>query len=79
MLSMLALAAALAFYTALSFAPLLMPERGEPFVYQTNQFDRILRKRGIENLVYAGFATDMCILRSPGGSSRWRSFPTASS
>jgi nicotinamidase-related amidase len=54
-------------YAHIDRAPLLMPEPGEPFVYQTNQFDRILRKRGIENLIYAGFATDMCILRSPGG------------
>ena len=40
---------------------------GEPFVCQTGQFDRALRRRGIENLIYTGFATDMCILRSEGG------------
>lgn len=40
---------------------------GEPFVYQTNQFHRALQRRGIENLIYTGFATDMCILRAPGG------------
>jgi len=37
------------------------------YAYQTGQLDRLLRKRGIENLVYTGFATDMCVLRAPGG------------
>jgi len=40
---------------------------GEPFVYMTGQFDRILRRRGIENLIYTGFAADMCVLNAPGG------------
>jgi nicotinamidase-related amidase len=40
---------------------------GEPFVHQTNQFHRVLARHGIENLIYTGFATDMCILRAPGG------------
>ena len=39
----------------------------EPVVHQTAQFDRVLRRRGIVNLIYAGFATDMCILNAPGG------------
>ncbi|MCC6446278.1 MAG: isochorismatase family protein [Armatimonadetes bacterium] len=39
---------------------------GKPLALQTSPFDRILRRRGIENLVYAGFAADMCILRAPG-------------
>jgi nicotinamidase-related amidase len=43
------------------------PEPDEPIVHQTDQFDEVLRERGIVNLVYAGFATDMCILRAPGG------------
>lgn len=38
---------------------------GEPFVAETKDFDAILRERGIENLIYAGFATDMCVLFSP--------------
>lgn len=46
---------------------IVYPEPGEPIVYQTGQFDRILRKRGIVNLIYTGFATDMCILNAPGG------------
>lgn len=44
-----------------------LPLPGEPFVHQTGQLDRALRRRGIENLIYAGFATDMCVLRAPGG------------
>ena len=39
----------------------------EPVVHQSAQFDRLLRRRGIVNLVYTGFATDMCILNAPGG------------
>jgi nicotinamidase-related amidase len=48
-------------------ARIVFPLPGEPFVHQTAQLDRTLRRRGIENLVYAGFATDMCVLRAPGG------------
>lgn len=48
-------------------AKIACPLPGEPFVFQTSQLDRALRRRGIENLVYAGFATDMCVLRAPGG------------
>ena len=28
---------------------------------------KALRFHGIENLIYSGFATDMCVLRAPGG------------
>lgn len=48
-------------------AKIVFPLPGEPFVFQTGQLDRALRRRGIENLIYAGFATDMCVLRAPGG------------
>ncbi len=48
-------------------AAIVAPLPGEPYVYQTPQMDRALRRLGIENLVYTGFATDMCILRAPGG------------
>ena len=48
-------------------AQIVFPLPGEPFVHQTGQLDRALRRRGIENLIYAGFATDMCVLRAPGG------------
>jgi len=46
---------------------IVSPLPGELFVYQTEQFDRALRAKGIENLIYTGFATDMCVLRAPGG------------
>jgi nicotinamidase-related amidase len=48
-------------------ARVVQPLPGEPFVFQTGQFDRVLRRHGIENLIYTGFATDMCILRAAGG------------
>jgi len=54
-------------YARMDVAKVVAPLPGEPFVYQTGQFDRALRRRGIENLVYTGFATDMCVLRAPGG------------
>jgi nicotinamidase-related amidase len=48
-------------------ARIAFPLPAEPFVHQTGQLDRLLRRRGIENLIYTGFATDMCVLRAPGG------------
>ena len=54
-------------YARMDRAKIVAPMPGEPFVYQTGQFDRALRRHGIENLIYSGFATDMCVLRAPGG------------
>lgn len=48
-------------------AEAVAPLPGEIYAFQTGQFDRALRRRGIENLIYCGFCTDMCVLRSPGG------------
>lgn len=39
-------------------------EPGDQVILTGGQFDRILRERGIKNLVYTGFATNMCILDS---------------
>ena len=39
----------------------------EPLVFYTNQLDAYLQERGVETLIYTGFATDMCILNSEGG------------
>ncbi|MGI8423743.1 MAG: cysteine hydrolase family protein [Chloroflexota bacterium] len=39
-------------------------EPGDQVVVTGRQFDRILREGGIKNLVYTGFATNMCILQS---------------
>lgn len=54
-------------YAHMRRAKVVDPLPGEIYVFQTNQFHRALHQRGIENLIYAGFATDMCILRAPGG------------
>ena len=54
-------------YAHMRRAKVVDPRPGEVYVFQTNQFHRALRRRGIENLIYTGFATDMCILRAPGG------------
>lgn len=54
-------------YTRMDRAAVVAPQPGDLYCHQTNQLDRALRRRGIENLIYAGFATDMCVLRAPGG------------
>ncbi|HEX2185164.1 MAG TPA: isochorismatase family protein, partial [Chloroflexota bacterium] len=41
------------------------PEPGDQVILTGRQLDRICRERGIKNLVYTGFATNMCILDSP--------------
>ena len=48
-------------------AKVLEPAADEIYVWQTGQFDRALRRRGIEDLIYTGFCADMCVLRAPGG------------
>jgi nicotinamidase-related amidase len=48
-------------------AAIVAPEPGDIYAWQTGQLDRLLRRRGVENLIYCGFATDMCVLRAPGG------------
>lgn len=48
-------------------AAIVAAKPGEPFVQQTDQMDQVLREHGIENLIYTGFAADMCVLRAPGG------------
>lgn len=39
-------------------------EPGDQVILTGGQLDRICRRRGIKNLVYTGFATNMCILDS---------------
>jgi len=48
-------------------AAVVAPLPGEIYAFQSGQLDRLLRRRGIENLIYTGFASDMCLLRAPGG------------
>lgn len=54
-------------YTEMDRAAVVAPQPGDVYCHQTNQLDRALRRRGIENLIYTGFAADMCLLRAPGG------------
>ena len=54
-------------YAQMDRARVVEPLPGEPFAYETGQLHRLLRRRGIANLIYTGFATDMCVLRAPGG------------
>lgn len=42
------------------------PMQGDTVVVTTEQFDGWLRTRGIDTLLYTGFATNLCILESPG-------------
>ena len=39
-------------------------EPGDQVILTSAQFDRICRSKGIKNLIYTGFATNMCILGS---------------
>ncbi len=48
-------------------ASIAKAEPGEPLVYSTRDLHNLLRSEGVNSLIYCGFATDMCILRSPGG------------
>lgn len=48
-------------------AAVVSPVGSEPLVFYTDTFDDYLKARGIETLIYTGFATDMCILNSEGG------------
>jgi len=54
-------------FSEMGRAKIVDPQEGDVYAFQTDQFDRALRRRGIENLIYTGFATDHCILRAPGG------------
>lgn len=39
-------------------------ELGDQLIITGRQFDRICRSKGIKNLIYTGFATNMCILHA---------------
>lgn len=51
----------------MDFPRVVAPLPGEPVVYATRQFDKVLRRREIVNLIYMGFAADMCLLYAEGG------------
>ena len=54
-------------WEAMDIAPPVRPRPEDPVIVTAAQFDRILRERGVVNLIYAGFHTNMCILHSPAG------------
>jgi nicotinamidase-related amidase len=47
-------------------AEIVSPQGGEPLFFYTDQLDEYLKARGVETLIYAGFATDMCVLGAEG-------------
>jgi len=49
----------------LDAAEAVYPLPGDVMVASTEQFDQWLRGRGIDTLLYTGFATNLCILDSP--------------
>lgn len=52
---------------AMRRAELVAPEGDEPLVFYSDVLDDYLRGRGIDTLIYMGFATDMCVLGAEGG------------
>lgn len=48
-------------------AALVSPMGDEPLVFYTDQLHDYLKERGVNTLVYVGFATDMCVLGADGG------------
>ncbi len=48
-------------------AEVVAPIGDEPLIFYTDTLDAHLKTRGITTLIYAGFATDMCILNAEGG------------
>ncbi len=48
-------------------AEVVSPVGDEPLVFYTDVLDEYLRSRGVETLIYMGFAADMCLLGAEGG------------
>ena len=48
-------------------AEIVSPVGDEPLVFYSDTLDEHLRDRGVETLIYMGFATDMCLLGAEGG------------
>ena len=49
----------------MAIAPPLIPRDGDYVIITGAQFDRVLRERGIVNLIYTGFHTNWCIPHEP--------------
>lgn len=50
------------------------PKEGDLLIYSKEQFDRLLRSKGIRVLFYMGFETDECIINSTYGIRNMHSF-----
>ncbi len=48
-------------------AEIVSPVGDEPLVFYSDVLDDYLRGRGVETLIYMGFAADMCLLGAEGG------------
>jgi len=48
-------------------AEVVSPQGDEPLVFYTDQLHAWLQAHGIRNLIYTGFAADMCLLGAEGG------------
>lgn len=48
-------------------AEIVAPDADEPLFFYTEPLDEYFRERGIDTAIYAGFATNMCILNAAGG------------
>jgi len=56
----------------LDICNLLKPRRNEPVIVSTREMDEFCKERGISNLIYTGFATNLCILDSPASMKEMR-------
>jgi hypothetical protein len=54
-------------FRRLDFAPQARPARGEGIAENGAQLAALCAERGVNHLVYAGFAINWCLLMSPGG------------
>lgn len=45
----------------------ITPLEGEPIVVTNNDLQRIIKERGIQNVFYSGYATNVCVLMRPTG------------
>jgi nicotinamidase-related amidase len=54
-------------FSRLGFAPAARPVPGEGIAEDGHQLAALCRERGINHLIYTGFAINWCLLMSPGG------------
>ena len=48
-------------------AEIVSPVGDEPLMFYSDVLDEYLRERGVDTLIYMGFAADMCLLGAEGG------------